>query len=154
MSCEKGGRELDMDGGLKQYCPLSRTDGGECCGKRYYRPQAVRRGNKKPESSNELILQSAGEGIFGLDLNGNHTFVNSSAAQMLGYRAKELIGKHSHRICHHSKADGSMYPEAECPIYAAYNDGIIRRVKNEVFLEERRYGFPGSLYEHPYHRGQ
>ena len=48
---------------------------------------------KKVSRQNELILNSASEGIFGLDVDGNHTFVNSAAAQMLGYRVKELIGK-------------------------------------------------------------
>lgn len=42
----------------------------------------------------ELILNSAGEGIFGLDLNGIITFCNPAAETMLGYRVKnELIGK-------------------------------------------------------------
>jgi PAS domain S-box-containing protein len=91
---------------------------------------------------NELILNSAGEGIFGIDLQGNHTFVNSSAAALLGYRVKELVGKPSHIICHHSRADGSPYPEEECPIYAAYKDGIIRRVKNEVFWKKDGTSFP------------
>jgi PAS domain S-box-containing protein len=98
---------------------------------------------------NELILQSAGEGIFGLDLNGNHTFVNSAAAQILGYRVKELIGEHSHSIWHHSKADGSIYPEEECPIYAAYNVGIIRRVKNEVFWKKDGTSFPAAYTSTP-----
>ncbi|PID20287.1 histidine kinase [Sporosarcina sp. P3] len=42
----------------------------------------------------ELILHSAGEGIFGLDLHGIITFCNPAAAMMLGYKMKnELIGK-------------------------------------------------------------
>jgi PAS domain S-box-containing protein len=44
----------------------------------------------------ELVLNAAGEGIFGLDVHGNHTFVNPAAAQMLGYTVDELIGRHSH----------------------------------------------------------
>ncbi len=40
---------------------------------------------------NELILNSAGEGIFGLDLQGNSTFVNPAAAKMVGYDVEELI---------------------------------------------------------------
>ncbi len=41
----------------------------------------------------ELILNSAGEGIFGLDLNRNITFCNPAGASMLGYDSKcELIG--------------------------------------------------------------
>jgi diguanylate cyclase (GGDEF)-like protein/PAS domain S-box-containing protein len=42
----------------------------------------------------ELILNSAGEGIFGLDLNGNITFCNPAGESMLGYETKgELIGQ-------------------------------------------------------------
>lgn len=97
---------------------------------------------EKLSHHNELILNSASEGIFGLDLNGNHTFVNSAAAQMLGYRVKDLIGKHGHEIWHHSKGDGSPYPEAECPVYSVCKYGIIRRVKNEVFWKKDGTSFP------------
>ncbi len=98
---------------------------------------------------NELILNSASEGIFGLDLNGRHTFVNSAAAQMLGYRVRELIGKHSHEIWHHSKADGGPYPEEECPIYSVCKYGIIRRVKDEVFWRKDGTSFPVAYTSTP-----
>lgn len=45
----------------------------------------------------ELILNSAGEGIFGLDLDGKITFCNPASESMLGYETGELIGK-SYRI--------------------------------------------------------
>ncbi len=73
---------------------------------------------------NQLILGSTGEGIFGLDKKGNHTFVNPAAAELLGYELDELIGKHSHSIWHHSHLDGSHYPDEECPIYTCINEGI------------------------------
>lgn len=41
----------------------------------------------------ELILNSAGEGIFGLDLHGDITFCNPASELMLGYASGELIGK-------------------------------------------------------------
>lgn len=41
----------------------------------------------------ELILNSAGEGIFGLDLHGKITFCNPACESMLGYERGELIGK-------------------------------------------------------------
>lgn len=81
----------------------------------------------------ELILLSAGDGIFGLDTTGRHTFVNPAAARMIGYEVEELIGKSSHDVCHHTKADGSPYPEEECPIYAAYKDGAVHHVTEELF---------------------
>ena len=51
----------------------------------------------------ELILNSAGEGIFGLDLNGNITFCNPASASMLGYASAELIGKSYSYIFHKDK---------------------------------------------------
>lgn len=41
----------------------------------------------------ELILSSAGEGIFGLDLRGRMTFCNPAGLEMLGYdREEEIVG--------------------------------------------------------------
>ena len=90
----------------------------------------------------ELQLNSAGEGIIGLDINGNHTAINPSAAKMLGYKVEELIGKPSHATWHHSKPDGSPYPEKECKIYAAYKNGSVCRITNEVFWRKDGTSFP------------
>lgn len=65
------------------------------------------------------ILMTAAEGIYGFDGKGVVTFINPRACQMLGYREEELIGKHLHPIIHHSRIDGSLYPEEECPIQRA-----------------------------------
>lgn len=62
------------------------------------------------------ILMTAAEGIFGFDTEGVITFINPRACRMLGYREDELIGKRLHPIVHHSRRDGSYYPEEECPI--------------------------------------
>jgi PAS domain S-box-containing protein len=64
-----------------------------------------------------LILESSAEGIFGLDREGRHTFVNPAAAEMLGYTVDELEGHHSHSLLHHRRPDGRPYPEQECPIH-------------------------------------
>ena len=91
---------------------------------------------------NELILNSVEEGILGLDLQGIHTFSNPSAARMLGYEVEELIGKPSHSVWHHSKADGSPYPEEKCPIYAAFKDGTVDHLMEEVFWRKDKTSFP------------
>ncbi|MCW4187212.1 MAG: sigma 54-interacting transcriptional regulator [Candidatus Thiodiazotropha lotti] len=81
----------------------------------------------------ELILNAAGEGIYGLDVNGLGTFGNAATTEILGWRPEDVIGKRSHDIHHHSHLDGSPYPQAECPIYAALQDGEVHRVDDEVF---------------------
>ena len=88
----------------------------------------------------KLVLDSAGEGICGLDLDGNTTFVNAKAEQILGYKEEELLGKLQHTLIHHSKQDGSPYPHQDCPIYAALRDGEVHRESEEVFW--RKEGTP------------
>jgi len=81
----------------------------------------------------DLILEAAGEGIYGLDNQGCTTFVNQAATQILGWRAEDVLGQPLHGIHHHSYPDGSPYPRDECPIYAAFKDGKVHREDTEVF---------------------
>lgn len=92
------------------------------------------------ERENQLILQAAGEGIYGVNAEGQTTFVNSAAERILGWPAEELLGRDIHSKIHHHRADGSHYPAHECPIYAAFSDGQVYRVADEVFF--RRDGKP------------
>ena len=98
---------------------------------------------------NELILHAAGEGIYGLDVHGNTTFVNPAAARMIGWKAEELIGKPQHDILHHSKSDGTPYPKEECPIYAAFRDGAVHHVTDEVFWRKDGTSFPVEYISTP-----
>lgn len=83
---------------------------------------------------NTLILESAGEGIFGLDAEGRTTFVNPVAARMHGYSPEELIGKKHHDLVHHSRPDGRQYPAERCPVHATLRDGTVHsNVDDEVF---------------------
>ena len=74
-------------------------------------------------SLQQLILDAAGEGIYGLDKNGKTSFGNAAATRILGWRTEDIVGKAAHDVHHHSHADGSPYPREECPIYAAFQDG-------------------------------
>jgi len=76
----------------------------------------------------ELILTSAGEGIYGLDREGRVTFVNPAATTILGYAATALIGRPLHPLLHHTRPDGTPYPAEECPIDRAMTAGTVRQV--------------------------
>jgi PAS domain S-box-containing protein len=91
---------------------------------------------------NELILNSAGEGIVGLDLAGKHTFVNPAAAGMLGYEISEMVGLHSHSLWHHTKIDGSHYHEEACSIYKACREGAVLHDQEDLFWRKDGTGFP------------
>ncbi len=97
----------------------------------------------------ELILRSAGEGIYGIDRDGRVTFVNPAAATMIGWRAEDLIGKMQHDILHHSKTDGSPYPSAECPIYLSAREGSVQQIADEVFWRKDGSSFPVDYVSTP-----
>jgi diguanylate cyclase (GGDEF)-like protein/PAS domain S-box-containing protein len=79
------------------------------------------------EARFRLLLESAGEGIYGLDTEGRCIFVNDAALEMLGYTREELIGQPTHPRIHHSHDDGTPYDDAECSIYDAFRSGVARR---------------------------
>jgi two-component system sensor histidine kinase/response regulator len=94
------------------------------------------------EERNRLILESAAEGIFGVDPEGNITFVNSAVTEMLYFSPEELIGRGSHAIIHHHHPDGSDYPREECPMYAAYTQGKSSRIDDEFLWRKDGTGVP------------
>lgn len=103
------------------------------------------------QRTRELILQSAGEGIYGLDHQGLTTFVNPAAAEMLGWEADELLGKSQHAVSHHTKSDGTPFEAVTCPIYAAFSDGQVHRVSDEVFWRKDGTSFPVEYVSTPIH---
>jgi PAS domain S-box-containing protein len=85
------------------------------------------------ERENQLILRAAGEGIYGVNADGQTTFVNPAAERMLGWSAEDLVGRDMHSIVHHTHPNGSHYHDHECPIYAAFRDGAVHQVEQELF---------------------
>jgi two-component system sensor histidine kinase VicK len=81
----------------------------------------------------QSILDSVGDGIWGMDMEGKLTFINRSAAQMLGYSAQELLGKEMHALIHHSRADGTPYPVEECPIMGSAKRETPLHIDDDVF---------------------
>lgn len=85
------------------------------------------------ERQNQLLLKAVGDGIYGVDDQGKTTFVNSAAEHITGWKREDLIGKKIHDVMHHTHPDGSHYHTHDCPIYAAFNDGEVHSVDDEVF---------------------
>lgn len=78
----------------------------------------------------QALLDSAGEGIWGVDLQGVCTFVNRAACAALGYTPDELIGRNMHLAIHHHYPDGRPYPGSECIVYNVFRQG--RPFTNQV----------------------
>jgi len=80
------------------------------------------------------IVDSTVEGIYSVDGDGNCTFANQAAADLLGYQPSEMVGWNMHALIHHSRPDGSPYPEVECPLYNAFRRGSRVVLDSEVFF--------------------
>ena len=100
-------------------------------------------------NQSDSILESVGDGIYGLDLEGRVTIVNPAAAQMLGYRQSEILGRRMHQLIHHTRADGTPYPSEESPIRKSLSLFDTVRVSDEVFWRKDGTCFPADYVARP-----
>ena len=109
---------------------------------------------KRLERQLHLIVNSAGEGIFGLDIKGNVTFMNKAASIMLGWEMEELVGKSHHSLVHHSHKDGTKYEEADCPIFMSCQDGQVHFKSDDFFWAKDGTSFPVEYNSTPIIEGK
>ncbi|MGA2218208.1 MAG: PAS domain S-box protein [Terracidiphilus sp.] len=84
----------------------------------------------------ELILESVGDGIYGIDLYGRLTFVNQAAARTLGYTPEELTGRDLHESVYRCHADGTPHRKSASPILVAMHKSTAIRMRDEVFWRQ------------------
>ena len=108
-----------------------------------------RRLPRRPPDHLTLLLDSTGEGIFGIDMDGRCTFVNQAAARTLGFSTDMVLGRNMHELIHHSHADGRHYPECECPIFNAFRRGLPCRIDDEVIWRADGSSFAAEYSSHP-----
>ena len=111
-------------------------------------PEAFTHAAQMQEMS-RLLLESAGDGIYGLDPDGCVIFANRAAEEMVGWSQAEMRGATQHDLVHHSHADGSAYLRETCPIYQALRDNQSHRRENEVFWRKDGTSFPVSYNSTP-----
>lgn len=96
-----------------------------------------------------LLLASTGEGIYGVNLEGDCVFINEAGARMIGYEPAQVLGRNMHELTHHSRGDGTPYPESECPILNAFRQGLPCRIDSEVFWRRDGSAFAVEYSSHP-----
>jgi len=74
---------------------------------------------------NDAILDSAGEGIFGLDLDGTVTFKNRSADRILG-STRSLVGQSLHARIHSATCPDRVLSHGDCRVCGARLDPPVR----------------------------
>ena len=92
--------------------------------------------NEKATAQVKLILNSVGEGIFGLEQEGKVTFVNPKAADLLGWNPVETVGRPVTQILRHSRTDGSAFTEKDCPMFTSLREGT-RQSGSDHFFSRR-----------------
>lgn len=88
---------------------------------------------KEWKEQSNLVLRSMGEGMFGLDLEGKVTFVNTAALRLLGYRAEELVGTRIEELIRTPRQE-AISPESRTRIKARVNEHLGVEVTDEMFL--------------------
>lgn len=89
-----------------------------------------------------LILNSATDGILGIDLNNRFTFINPAGERMLGMTLSDVKGKSIHEAIHHSYADGTPFPEADCVNTQAMRRGELMATTADTFWRRNGTSFP------------
>ena len=100
---------------------------------------------------NELILNSAWEGIYGLDHKGKVTFFNRSAEKLTGWKGRDLQGQVLHHLLHHTKRDGKPYPWESCPIYVSLREGKVQSTGSDVLWRKDGTCFDVEYTSMPFH---
>lgn len=91
---------------------------------------------QKLARQNEMILNSADEGILGIDVNGNITFVNSRGAQLTGYEPEEMIGLPIHSLFNPAKGNDSASSHNDNPVQKVIDNNSSLSLEDETFRKK------------------
>ena len=100
---------------------------------------------------NQIVLDSIGQGFFGVDRRGAFTFLNATACRFLGLDPDEARGRSMHALIHGRRSDGEVLAEGDDRIVAVACGGLSQRVDGEVFVRGDGSPFPVEYTVSPLH---
>ncbi|HKJ70460.1 MAG TPA: diguanylate cyclase [Gammaproteobacteria bacterium] len=114
-------------------------------------PGSARPGPFTPSPSfHRTLLESLGEGAFGVDRDGCFTFLNPSAVRLFGFSGEAAaLGANSHELTHHTDAAGAPLPASECRIYRVMDTGEPLEAWRDLFWRRDGTSFPVEVYASP-----
>ena len=100
---------------------------------------------EKAAAQNELILNSVGEGIYGLNREWRVMFVNPVAAKTLGLEVHQIVGKPIHELLNPAPMNGTQIPAGAHPILVALAEGSNYQEGHELFWRSDGTYFPADF---------
>ena len=97
----------------------------------------------------ETVLEAAGEGVLQVDALGGCTYINSAAATLLGYRAKELRGKNMARLLYQNPEEGSTLDSENNPLQHTLKTGETAREEDDILWRRDGSSFPAATVASP-----
>ncbi len=102
------------------------------------------------EARMRLLLESTGEAIYGVNNKGEWTFCNHALLRLLGYGSQqELLGRNIHDVMHHTRRDGTPYPQEECSQLSELAAGRKIHVEEELLWRSDGSSFEAEIWSHP-----
>jgi two-component system CheB/CheR fusion protein len=95
----------------------------------------------------QLLLDSAGEGIYSVDAEGRCTFVNRAAQELLGYSRHELLGKRMESLIHRSEPNDDGQEDSPVSVVLRTGSGV--RVDDELIWRKNDTSFPAEYSSYP-----
>ena len=96
------------------------------------------------------ILNSVGDGVYGVDKLGQITFLNPAARRILGYDEEvPLTGNPAHKLIHYAAEDGRPCPPQDCPLQRSYVSGAELNAYETVFWHRAGRPIPVECTVYP-----
>ncbi len=97
------------------------------------------------------ILRSVGDGVYGVDNDGNITFINPACMHVLGYdKGDNLIGKAAHSLFHYAGENGNPIEHNNCILHGAYKNGHTINGEQTVFWSKSGEPVPVEYTVYPF----
>ncbi len=98
----------------------------------------------------QQLLDSAAEGLFGVDLQGRCTFINRSALQLLGVQATgDVVGRDMHALLH----PGGTCAGESCPLRRSLALQRATHAPEETFRTAGGGSVRVEFWSHPFYQG-
>ena len=98
----------------------------------------------------EAFIDALGEGVYAVDRAGNCLFLNASALRILRYdRSDDLLGRNMHEAIHHTRLDGTLFPQSACPLLHTSKSGQPVRLDNELLWRSDGTSFFAEYSSYP-----